>query len=121
MFVLKNLFRLSLNFFLLVYDTKSLTGVVGNFNGPVWGESGSFEGYMKKLVEKKAAGVLPKFESTAGGPSVYANSSILKRQQGESFWLPSLGPLGKASTFFSPSSLVAMGIDSTRADRSGGY
>lgn len=99
---------------LLAYDTRTLTGAIGTFNGPVWGESGSFDGYMKKLAEKKAAGLLPKFNSTIDTSSVHANSSILKRQKGSSFWLSSLGPLGKAcrySPFLFPSSLVAKGID----------
>jgi hypothetical protein len=51
---------------------------------------------MKKLAEKEAAGqsgLVP--NSTTGGPPIQTNSSTLKSRQGGSFWLPTLGPLGK--------------------------
>lgn len=85
--------RLSLFLSRLARDDRRLTSGAGKYNGPVWRESGSFEGYMKKLAEKKAAGLVP--NSTTGGPPIHTNSSTLKSRQGGSFWLPTLGPLGK--------------------------
>jgi len=90
----------------LVHHLRRLIGAVGEFNGPVWNESGSFEGYMKKLAERKAAGLVPNSTTgastmyTNGSNPMYSNSSNLRYQQSTGFWLPSLGPLGKASSGF---------------------
>ncbi|KAK4120929.1 glycoside hydrolase family 55 protein [Parathielavia appendiculata] len=77
----------------MVDNTGNKRGVApnkGQYNGPVWRESGSFENYMRKLAERKAAGLVPNSTVT------HTNRSTLKGRQGGSFWLPTLGPLGKA-------------------------
>lgn len=80
-----------------MHRVEGLTRTLGTYNGPVWQQSGSFEGYMKKLVERKAAGLLP--NSTTGEAAVHTNSTKLKSRQGGSFWVPELGPLGKVSEY----------------------
>ncbi|KAK8023663.1 Pectin lyase fold/virulence factor [Apiospora rasikravindrae] len=82
----------------MVDNTGNKKGVApnkGKYNGPAWQKSGSFEGYIKKLSEKKAAGLLTS-STTVGAPLDGNSSSRLGSRQSGSFWLPSLGPLGKA-------------------------
>ncbi|KAK4173806.1 Exo-beta-1,3-glucanase [Triangularia setosa] len=50
------------------------------YNGAVWSQTGSFEGSMKKLAEKKAA----------------VGNTLANNDDNSAFWLPSLGSHGKA-------------------------
>lgn len=69
-------------------------GVLDTYIGPVWQQPGSFESYMKKLAKRKVAGLLPNLTTEVA--ALRTKSSKLKRRQRSSFWLPELGPLGKA-------------------------
>lgn len=74
----------------MVDNTDNKRGVApvnGKYNGPVWPESGSFEGYMDTLAEKREAGLVPNTTSEA-------LNGTLEARQGGRYWLPSLGPLG---------------------------
>ncbi|KAI9148707.1 glucan 1,3-beta-glucosidase precursor [Paramyrothecium foliicola] len=69
-------------------NKRGVAPVHGKYNGPVWLQSGSFENYMEKLAEKKAAGLIP--HSTASGPPTFISNQTLTRRQDGNFWVPRL-------------------------------
>ncbi|KAK4202936.1 glucan 1,3-beta-glucosidase, partial [Triangularia verruculosa] len=69
----------------MVDNTGNLRGVApskGKYNGAVWSESGSFEGYMEKLTKKKK--------------KVAAGNTLTSNDKDDTYWLTLLGPHGKA-------------------------
>ncbi|POR32699.1 Exo-beta-1,3-glucanase [Tolypocladium paradoxum] len=70
-------------------NTHGVAPINGAYNGPVWAESGSFENYMKKLQEKKAAGLV------ANTSSPFSNETLHARRAG-GYWVPELARLGLA-------------------------
>lgn len=73
----------------------ALTLVLGEQNGPVWVESGSFEAYMSqhlKQLNRASVDVSEDLNKAAGSaPNTTAASS---------YWLPKLARLGVVSAFF---------------------
>ncbi|KAM7192998.1 Exo-beta-1,3-glucanase [Rhypophila sp. PSN 637] len=83
----------------MVDNTDNLSGkapIKGEYNGPVWPYSGSFDNYMKRLRAGNITGtpVSPNAILEAS-PGVSFLPPSLQSRQGSSYWLPSLAPLGK--------------------------
>ncbi|KAI1373680.1 pectate lyase superfamily protein-domain-containing protein [Hypoxylon crocopeplum] len=99
----------------MVDNTDNKRGVApinGEYNGPVWQYSGSFENYMKKLQEEKASGLFN------GSSSDASNSSAHIRRAG-GYWLPELAKLGKAPHAGDGYVFYRNVVDDYHADRSG--
>lgn len=72
-----------------------VTTLPGKQDGAVWAYSGSFDNYMANLCAGRV--VCGGYDNaTAGLPnSTYHSLSALKHKRDASFWLTTLGPLGK--------------------------
>jgi hypothetical protein len=67
----------------------------GTQNGPVWGEYGGIEGYMRSLQTNFSRVIFDNGNFSVEDADYAEEKRTLKRQGNGEFWLTTLGPLGK--------------------------